>query len=155
MGTVVLVVPLVNHDWASFLIIWLAAVLRLTLIVLLKLVRQIMAVSALPKKCLIVALVELDVTSILALYGPALLEAMDAATMLNAAAAHVMLKGLAQLRSSKLCSVMDVALGKVKIVAAGSRRAIQIVSTSRVTVRAIVGVIGNSSNQLKLEVIQY
>merc|ERR1712157_7774 len=109
------------------------------------------AVSALPKKCLIVALVELDVTSILALYGPALLEAMDAGTMLNAAVAHVVLKGLAQLRSS----VMDVALGKVKIVAAGSRRTIQIVSTSRVTVRAIVGVIGNSSNQLKLEVIQY
>jgi len=63
--------------------------------VLSRLVRQIMPVSALPEKCLINVLVELDVTSIFASCGPALLEGMGAVMMLNAVVAHVVLMELA------------------------------------------------------------
>jgi len=65
--------------------------------VLLRLVRQIMPVSVLPKKCLMDAHVELDVISIVALRGPALLEEMDVVITQNAAAAHAVLMELARL----------------------------------------------------------
>lgn len=61
-----------------------------------RLVRQIMPVSALPEKCLIAVLVELDVTSILASCGPALPEAMSAVKTPNAAVALVVLMELAR-----------------------------------------------------------
>lgn len=60
-----------------------------------------MPVSVLLKKCLIVALVVLDVTSIIALCGHALLEKTDAMMMPNAAVGHVVLIELAQLSSSQ------------------------------------------------------
>jgi len=50
-----------------------------------------MPVSALLKRCLTVVLVVLDVTSILALCGRALLKETAAVVTLNAAAEHVVL----------------------------------------------------------------
>jgi len=117
-----------------------------------RLVRQITPAYALPEKYLIAALVELDVTSIFASCGPASLEEMSAVPMPNAAVAHVVLMELAQLCRSSHCNAMGVALGKAKIVAAGSPKIIQIASTSKVTVRTIVEVIGSFYNKLKLKV---
>jgi len=57
-----------------------------------RLVRPIMPVSALPEKWLIAAPGELDVTSIIASCGPALLEGMGAAITRNAAVALVLLE---------------------------------------------------------------
>jgi len=94
--------------------------------------------------------VALDATSIIALRGRVLLEATDAVMTPNAAVEHVVLTGLAQQSSNQQSNVMDVALGKVKIVATGSLITIRIANTSRVTARTIVAVTGNSFNQLKL-----
>jgi len=114
-----------------------------------RLVRQIMPVSALPEKCLIAVLVELDVTSILVLCGPALPEGMGAVKTRNAVVAHAVLMELVRpWWWSHRWIAMGVALGKAKIVAAGFPRTIRIVSTSRVTVRIIVEVIGSYSDQL-------
>merc|ERR1712060_979676 len=71
----------------------------------LKLARKAMPVSVLLKKCLIAALVELDVTLIIALCGPVLLEDTDAMMTLNAAAVHVVPMGLAKQCSSQQCSL--------------------------------------------------
>merc|ERR1719145_227554 len=51
--------------------------------------------------------------------------------MPNAAVAHAVLMELAQPYRSQFWNAMGVALGKAKIVAAGSMRTIQIVSTSK------------------------
>jgi len=117
------------------------------LMALSRLVRRIMPVSALPEKCLIAVLVELDVTSIIVSCGPALLEGMGAVMTPNAVVAHVVLMELARLFRSQQWIVMGVALGEAKTVAAGFLRIIRIVSTSRVTVRIIVEVTGSYSDQ--------
>merc|ERR1712003_24888 len=142
-------------EWAVSRMILLAArlthVLRPTLMALSRLVRRIMPVYAPPEKCPIAALVELDVTSILASCGPALPEETNAVPTPNAAVAHVVLMELAQPYWSQFWNAMGVALGKAKIAAAGTLRTIQIVSSSKVTVKIIAEVIGSSSNPTKIE----
>merc|ERR1712060_381316 len=81
-----------------------------------RLVRRIMPVSALPEKCLIAVLVELDVTSIIASCGLALPEGMGAVMTPNAVVAHVVLMELARLFRSQQWIVMGVALGEANTV---------------------------------------
>jgi len=80
-----------------------------------RLVRQITPAYALPEKYLIAALVELDVTSIFASCGPALLEETSAVPMPNAAVVHAVLMELAQLCRSSHCNAMGVALGRQRL----------------------------------------
>jgi len=74
----------------------LTHVLRLILMALSRLVRRIMPAYAPHEKCLIAALVTLDVASIFASYGLALPEETNAVPTLNAAVAHAALMELAQ-----------------------------------------------------------